>query len=1135
MESAEIVIGVDVGSTTVKMAAVDSTGDHPILWSSYERHETYQARTVLRQLERLLSDLSPREPETIRIFMTGSGAGPLAPLLGAQFVQEVNALTLAVEALHPDAGSVVELGGQDAKIVIYKENRETGERQTIASMNDKCASGTGATIDKCFEKLNIAEDELPGLAWDSSKLHHVAAKCGVFAETDIVNLMKSGVARDEIACSLADAVVLQNLSVLARGNTLRHKVILLGGPITYLPFLQAAWRERIRESWIERAYTFPRDIPLEDLIIVPDNPVLYPAYGTALFGFLQPETLGRFAGLERLRQYAELGQRAGLESVSGPPLSANAEELAAFRQAYAPAPFQPPALNGETGGYLGIDGGSTSSKAVLISGDGEVIAKRYVLSKGNPIADAKALMADLEEDIRSRGGRLRIDGLGVTGYAGDVLEATLSADVNLVETVAHMLAAKQHFPDVDVICDVGGQDIKILFLVNGEIRNFRLSNQCSAGNGMLLQAMARQFGVKMTDYADLAFEARLAPKFNYGCAVFLDADRVNFQREGYTREEIMAGLAQVLPKNIWQYVVQIPRMAELGRSFVLQGGTQYNLAAVKAQVDYIRERVPDAEVHVHPFCAEAGALGAALEARNEVLRRGKSRFIGLEMTGKLTYTTRNDASTVCDFCTNHCQRTFTMAETPDGHTTRFIAGFSCENGTVASKGELKTIAQRRKGLQRQFPNMVELEAEAAFREPATASELPADGTLIDDIKVSRTILGAVRRKAIRRGFMRSDADAARRRDTVRIGIPRVLSMHSTGPFWRAYFQTLGLRPENVVFSTETNEELWLKGGKYGSVDPCYPAKVVQAHIHQLLAGESDRRGKVDYIFLPGLTHIPSFLEYTKDSASCPIISGAAAVNRAAFTKDVNFFQRAGVEYVDPSLTLIEPNYLKAQMFDYWGGRLGVSQDESDHAIDRAYEALARFESGLQAKGRKILDSLEKEGRMGLLLLARPYHSDRGLNHGILEEFQALGYPILSIRSIPKDQDYLERYFAGDLADGRIQSVHDINDVWPEGYSTNSAEKVWAAKFAARHPNLAVLDLSSFKCGHDAPTYGLIDNIINAAGTPYMALHDIDANRPSGSINIRVKTFAYTLARHERKLAETARAAMASVGPAAAAE
>jgi predicted nucleotide-binding protein (sugar kinase/HSP70/actin superfamily) len=261
--------------------------------------------------------------------------------------------------------------------------------------------------------------------------------------------------------------------------------------------------------------------------------------------------------------------------------------------------------------------------------------------------------------------------------------------------------------------------------------------------------------------------------------------------------------------------------------------------------------------------------------------------------------------------------------------------------------------------------------------------------------------------------------------------------------------------------------------------------------------------------------VPSFGEGVMDKTSCPIVAGVPDVMKAAFTKEIDFFTQRGIEYVDPALTFAEPTLTARRMFETWGPRLGVTEDESDHAHKEAMKALAAFDADLQEKGRAILETVEAEDRIAILVISRPYHSDPGLNHGIPEEFQVLGYPILSVRSIPREHAYLARYFKAELARG--QHPLDINDVWPENYSANSAQKVWAAKFAARHPHVAVLDLSSFKCGHDAPTYGLIDSIIQTAGTPYAALHDIDANKPGGSIKIRVKTYAHSLKLHQERL------------------
>jgi predicted CoA-substrate-specific enzyme activase len=1119
-----LVIGVDVGSTTVKATVVDPQS-REILWSDYSRHNTRQPECVYEYLVRI-GQAFPKVPQSsIRVFITGSGGGPIAEPIGARFVQEVNAVTMAVEALHPDVRSVIELGGQDAKIIMFKENEKTGDLQAMTSMNDKCASGTGATIDKCMIKVGMPQSEMANLHFDDSRLHHVAAKCGVFAETDIVNLVKSGIPSPEIMCSLADAIVMQNLSVLTRGNTLKPKVLLLGGPNTYLPFLQECWRKRIPETWDQRGYAYPKDVPIDELVFVPNNSQYYAAYGAVLYGLHEPASSGLYRGLDELRSFIDYGRKAKLGEKAGPPLVVSNNELEEFREKYRIPKFEAATFRpGEVvRAIIGLDGGSTSSKAVLVDENARILKKEYVLSKGNPIQDMKDMLAKLEGYVTAQGATLEIIGFGATGYAADVLQETCKADVNVVETVAHMLSAVHFFGnEIDVICDIGGQDIKVLFMQNGDIRNFRLSNQCSAGNGMLLQAMADQFGIPVQEYAATAFSASLSPKFSYGCAVFLDSDRVNFQKEGYAKEELLAGLAMVLPKNVWQYVVQIPRMAELGTRYVLQGGTQHNLAAVKAQVDYILERVPGAQVFVHPHTGEAGAIGAAMETLRIVKRRGYSTFIGMHSATNLEYTARNDESTRCHFCPNECSRTFIDSVTPDGKTSRYISGFSCEKGTVESLSALKVLQKERNEIRRQYPNLVEAEGKLAFKHFYEPAPMPEAGAPVFDSVVTRGFLGSVKRQKITRGFRRSPAEAWKAREQVRVGIPKVLNIWSTAPFWRTYLETVGIKMNHIVWSDDTSEEMWAEGGKYGSVDPCFPSKVAQAHIHNLLFHKHTEAKPLQYLFFPCINHVQSHVVKVMDTTSCPIVSGTPEVMKAAFTKEVDFFGSRDIEYVDPAVSLTEPTLLKKRMFETFGPRLGVTEDESDFACDQAYAALAEFDRQLEEQGREILEDVEKSDQIALLMIGRPYHNDPGINHGVLEEFQVLGYPILSMRSIPKDPAWLRRFFAADIEAGRIETPCEVTDVWPENYSANSVQKVWAAKFASRHPNVAVLDLSSFKCGHDAPTYGLIDSIIGAAGTPYSALHDIDANKPSGSIKIRVKTYAHTLKLHQERLEDVSR-------------
>jgi len=1124
----ELVLGLDVGSTTVKATVVDPITKE-ILWSDYRRHNTRQPETALSFLDDIRAAFPDVGDESIRIFVTGSGASPLAGPLGGKFVQEVNAVAMAVEALHPDARSVIELGGQDAKIIMFREKTDdqgnpTGEKQAVTSMNDKCASGTGATIDKCMIKVGMPEEEVRKLRFDPTRLHHVAAKCGVFAETDIVNLVKSGIPAGEILCSLADAIVMQNLSVLTRGNTLKDRVILLGGPNTFLPFMQECWRIRIPETWRDRGHKWDESIDVDDLVFVPPNSQYYAAYGAVLHGLHEPAHIGRYVGRASLVNFIEVGRKAHLAANAGPGLTATEKELTDFAEEFRlpkfiNATFKPGEI---VRGVIGLDGGSTSSKAVLVDEEGTILLKEYVLSKGNPIEDTKDMLRSIRAKVHEQGATLEVIGFGATGYAADVLEESLAADVNIVETIAHMMSAVHFYGDeIDIICDIGGQDIKVLFLQRGDVKNFRLSNQCSAGNGMLLQAMADQFGIPVTEYSDYAFKAHLSPKFSYGCAVFLDSDRVNFQKEGYSKEELLAGLAMVLPKNIWQYVVQIPRMAALGTRYVLQGGTQKNMAALKAQVDYIKERVPDATVYVHPHTGEAGAIGAAMETLRVVKRRGYSTFVGIDGAIDLNYTTRNDETTKCDFCPNNCSRTFIDTVAASGRTSRYISGFSCEKGTVENMESLRVLQKERNKLKKAYPNLVDVEAKLLFRDFFTPEPIPESGTIIDDVKVTSGLFGNISRRDIRRPFERSGTNDEERRKKLRIGIPRALNIWMTAPFWRTYLQVSGLDRTQVVFSDETSEDMWVEGGKYGSVDPCYPSKVTQAHIHHLLFHTHTETKPLSHIFFPCITHTDSPLRGLMDTASCPIVSGTPEVMKASFTKEIDFFRRAGVEYIDPAVTMHEPNLLKKQMFDCFGPILGTTRDESDHAVDQAWAAMRECDTIMEAKGKEILEQVEEEDRLAILLLGRPYHLDPGLNHSIMDEFQVLGYPIISMRAIPKDEEWLHRFFAEDIKAGRIDDIMGLQDVWPENYSSNSAMKVWAARFAARHPNVAVVDLSSFKCGHDAPTYGLIDSIIGTSGTPYSALHDIDANKPSGSIKIRVKTYAYTLGRHSERLQDIA--------------
>jgi predicted CoA-substrate-specific enzyme activase len=1120
-ERPSCIVGLDVGSTTVK-AVVSSVDEERIIWKRYQRHLTRQAETVVRFFERMIRDIGVPEP-SIEVCVTGSGGAVIAEILGTRFVQEVHAVALAVEMLHPEAGSVVELGGQDAKIIIFKQGPRRGLTRKIPTMNDKCAGGTGAVIDKITAKLGIPAQEVAEYGFAGLKTHTVAGKCGVFAETDINSLQKLGIRREELMASLFEAIVQQNITVLLRGHTLRPEVLLLGGPNTFIRGMLECWQYHVAELWREGSYPIASDIDPESLVKVPENSLYFAAIGAVEYARRERAEVPRCLDMKKLR-CSLARRRAAVNGSNGKGAffrTPGDREWFERRYGRKSSPRRHFACGDVVHAYAGVDGGSTTTKVVLLNRQGDLLAKAYKVSGGNPIVDTVELFGRVRHEVESEGARLSILGVGTTGYAKDLLRDVLRADTALVETVAHTHGARHFYEDVEVICDVGGQDIKVIVLKNGTVKDFKLNTQCSAGNGYFLQSTAEGMGLDVSDYADAAFAAARCPEFRFGCAIFLQSDIVEFQRQGWQREEILAGLARVLPKNIWLYVCKMANLPKLGRRFVLQGGTQYNLAAVKAQVDYIEGRFREFGadrpiIRVHQHAGECGAIGAALESIRLHSQGKQTDFIGLHGVQSIRFSVHSDERTRCSFCRNHCARSFIDISADGGPeavefeatfesaiprplgTRRLIVGNACEKGAVEDPAAVQAIVRRSRAIRSGTPDLVAQEAKQAWSSysPPVVADAPGKSTLLPRTRHRRRLLS--------------------NRHNLRIGMPRVLNLYSLAPFFTAYFESLGVPGSNLVFSDYTSARLYREGSTRGSIDPCFPSKVCIAHLHDLIFRKHEEE-ELDLIFFPMVYGLPSRYEGNMGSLACPTAMATPMSAKAAFIKEEDLFDRHGIRYLHPILNLENRTLAAKQVFREFSSLLGLSKSENWRAVKEGYAALEKHRQALQERGNRLLEDLEREDRIGVVVLARPYHGDPGLNHGILDDLRKRGYPILALGSLPSTGPIVERIFASDIEESYMRAPMDLDDVWKHSFSENTNLKLWGAKFVARHPNLVALELSNFKCGHDAPIYSTIEEIVERAGMPLFSFRDIDENKPAGAINIRIETIDYFLRQQQQAL------------------
>ena len=734
-------IGMDVGSTTVKIAVMNEKLEE--IYTSYERHYSDTKNTVCKVLEELVEKYKNNE---FTIALTGSGAMSTAQFLDVPFIQEVVACKRAVEKYIPQTDVVIELGGEDAKIIYFGKSIEQ-------RMNGTCAGGTGAFLDQMASLLNTDTAGLNELAQNYQTIYPIASRCGVFAKTDVQPLLNEGAAKEDIAVSILQAVVNQTISGLACGRPIRGNVAFLGGPLTYLP--------ELRKRFVETLHLTPEQT------IVPEEAHLLVAKGACLDAKdMTP------ISVEKLKSKIQV-LRASRDMTTQPlkPLFTTNVEYQEFKERHAKAQVPKKPLSEHKGDcFIGIDAGSTTSKLVVTDRDGTLLYSSYKSNEGKPLDSIIEMLKELYA-VLPKEAIIRYS--GVTGYGEKLIQTALNVDLNEIETIAHYTAAKKFEPKVTSIVDIGGQDMKYIKLKNNTIDNIMLNEACSSGCGSFIETFAKSLNLSIEEFVNEALSAINPVDLGSRCTVFMNSKIKQAQKEGYSVGDISAGLSYSVIKNAIQKVMKIRDVKKLGSHIVVQGGTFYNEAVLRAFELIVGRNV------IRPDIAGLmGAYGMALLACEQyeanMDMEYKSTISTIEQINKLDIKVSH---TRCNGCENHCQLTINKFSNGKRH----ISGNRCEKGEGIISNE------------KELPNLVKYKYERIFGYTPLEEKDAPRGT---------------------------------------IGIPRVLNMYEDYPFWFTLLTNLGFR---VIISEKSTRKIYEKGMEsMPSESVCYPAKLSHGHVISLL-------------------------------------------------------------------------------------------------------------------------------------------------------------------------------------------------------------------------------------------------------------------------------------------------------------
>lgn len=978
-------VGIDVGSTTIKIVCLDE--ENSIIYSIYQRHLSNVRETAKIMFDSFLKELKEKYGNDIqcKVSITGSSGMGIASWIDLDFVQEVIACIKSIETFIPETDVAIELGGEDAKITFLKNDMDQ-------RMNGSCAGGTGAFIDQIASLLNTDASGLNELAKGFDTIYPIAARCGVFAKTDIQPLINEGVKKENIAVSVLQAVVNQTITGLACGKKITGKVAFLGGPLFFL--------SELRNRFIDTLKLTNEDI------IFPENSQLFVAQGAAL---LSKENSNFFTVEELEKKFQRLNEKDTSDTTRLQPLFKDEKELKEFYTRHEKEKIDTVDLTTYKGNaYLGIDAGSTTIKVVLISENSEILYSHYSHNKGNPleniITTLKELYSKLSKDIT-------IKSSCVTGYGEALIKAALKVDIGVVETMAHYKGAQFFQPNVDFILDIGGQDMKCLKIEDGVITSILLNEACSSGCGSFLETFANSLGMDIIEFSKKGLEAKAPADLGTRCTVFMNSKVKQAQKDGVEVGDISAGLSYSVVKNTLFKVIKIKNKEELGKYIVVQGGTFLNDCVLRAF-----ELVSDRDVIRPNIAGLMGAFGAALIAKEENIE--KSTLLNLDELNDFYCTTN---LTRCKMCTNHCL--LTIHKFKDGE--RFISGNRCDNPL----GKLKKNSA---------PNMYEYKYNRLFSYvPLEPSQAP-------------------------RG---------------EIGIPRVLNIYDSYPFWFTLLTALGFR---VVISDDSSKKLYEKGIDTITSDSiCYPAKLVHGHIINLIEKGIKR------IFYPCVIFEEKEDKNSQNQFNCPIVMSYPEVIK----NNLDILKEKHIDLMIPFFSFESKEILKKTILEEFE-KFDISEEEVQSALDLAWEERLNFRKDLKNKALEIIKDLEKTGKTGVVLCGRPYHCDKEIHHGIPNIINSFGIAVLT----------------GDAV-ASISSLDEelrVVDQW-----TYHSRLYRAAAYVGKSNCLELIELNSFSCGIDAVTTDQVAEILANHGKVHTLLK-IDEISNLGAVKIRIRSLLAAL-------------------------